>query len=894
MSTPAPARAWHSLLVIPAVLGLLAAAVAGAWYWLHPLNASPWDATWGWAVTATMAVIAVGAVVRRGRPAILVLVPGSVIAAATMVMLAGRVGPALVTVWLLLLGLGLGDLLLCALTRCEGLGGGERATLAWGLGLGALSLGVLGIGLCGWLRPTVLVPAGLLLSGVVLRHARARGAFRLPAVCLARAVEWWRSRTTPLSVLGLGVLAVCLAGSFSWALAPSVWYDEVNYQAAAPATYAREGRVIDIPEEFRTIWAHNTNMLFTFGATVAGVPAIKLVAFAMGLLALVATWSLGARLASRRVGALATLLVASMPVVSWVLGAALVDLAVTFYVVAAAIAALRAVAEPTWRWPAVAGLLAGLAVGTKLSAAVFVLVLGVALVGAAARRHGWRPALAASGAFGLAGLLAILPWLVRDWAWTGNPVFPFLSSVFPSPRWVGDASFNFESYGQRTGAMSFLLLPWDLLAHGEAFGPGMGPGVAGVLPWLGLPWLAPAMEPSRRRLAWALWGWAAVAIAAAMAVAQYLRYLLPAFPFLAVVAALNLETGWAVVSRRRSRVAAVLAGAVALVYTGGSRLAHTALQWELPERFPVRTCLGREADRGMLARALREYDAFAYLDARLPVGSKVLTVGCPLRMYTHCRVFEALHLPIAVRDLERRGIGSQELVSALVSRGFAWLVIDTLDPPGALIFPEALRSPELLSSHGTLVFRRHDTEVYRLSATPLGVASIPPPNLLANPGLELLTPDGMPAAWARYGRPLLSQQGGRESAVAVSVDHDSGLTQVVPVRGDVLYTLAHWTRADRAGQTARLQVNWLDPGGRIIDATIQVVEARAEWAWNGVAASAPADAVLAIVYANAHDQGRVWIDDLCFVEGGDARACAQIPAVEPGAPRPHGPGTPVT
>lgn len=873
MCTPAPARAWHALLVIPALLGLPAAAAAGAWFWLHPLNASPWDVTWGWAVASAMATIAVGAVVRRGRPAILVLVPGAMIAAVTMVVLAGRAGPALVASWLLFLGLGVGDLLLCALAPGEELGGGERATLASALGLGALSLGILGIGLCGWLRPAVLVPAGLLLSGVVLRHARVRGAFRLPARWLGRAAEWWRSRTTPPSALGLGILAACLAGSLSWALAPSVWYDEINYQAAAPAIYAREGRIVDMPEEFRTVWAHNANMLFTFGAAVAGVAAIKLVAFAVGLLALLATWSLGTRLASRRVGTLAAVLVASMPVVSWLLGAALVDLAVVFYVVAAALAALRAVADPAWRWPAVAGLLGGLAVGTKLSAAVFVLALGGALAVAAARRHGWRPALAASGTFGLAAFLAVLPWLVRDWAWTGNPVFPFLSAAFPSPRWVGDASFNFESYGHRTGTMSFLLLPWDLLAHGEAFGPGMGPGVAGVLPWLGLPWLVPAMEPSRRRLVWALWGWAAAAIAGAMAAAQYLRYLLPAFPFLAVVAALNLETAWSVVPRRWRRGAAVLAGALALVYAGGSRLAHSALQWELPERFPIQTCLGLESDRRFLARAIREYDAFAYLDARLPVGTKVLTVGCPLRMYTHCRVFEASHLPIAVRDLERRGIGSQELVSALVSRGFTWLVVDTLDPPGALIFPRALRSPELLSSFGTLVFRRHDTEVYALSATPHSAATIPPPNLLANPGLELLAADGEPAAWARYGRPLLSPQGGRESTTAVRVDHDSGLTQSVPVRGDALYTVAHWTRADRTGQTVRLQVNWLDPGGRIIDATIRVVEARPEWSWHCVAASAPADAVLAIVYASVHGHCQVWIDDLCFVEGSDPTSC---------------------
>lgn len=78
-----------------------------------------------------------------------------------------------------------------------------------------------------------------------------------------------------------------------------------------------------------------------------------------------------------------------------------------------------------------AGIMAGFACGAKLTA-VPMLIVGIP-VGLLIARGKTGPGRAGSlgiGAFWIAAVVAFAPWLVRNWAWVGNPVFPEGTSVF--------------------------------------------------------------------------------------------------------------------------------------------------------------------------------------------------------------------------------------------------------------------------------------------------------------------------------------------------------------------------------------------------------------------------------------------------------------------------------
>ena len=855
------------LVAVAVAVGLAAGGLAGVWFWAHPFNYSAWHVGLGLVVVGVCTLV--GLLVSAGRSNWVLLgsvaLGGGIVA--VTVLASGALFGVLAVGWITVLGLGVGEWVLNRAGLTSSVGVLSRGVLGAAVGLGVLALTVLAVGLAGGLhRPLVYAVLALLTVAVWPSLRRLAQAVR---------ARWRAGLATrppggsPFAALVAATLLLCLLAAWLWALAPSVWYDELNYQVAAPALYVREGAIVDREEEFRYVWAHNANMLFTLGIEIGGGKSAKLIHFTLGLLAAAAVLAAGRKVAGERVGWLAAVLFLALPIVSWEMGVALVDLAVTFFFAAALLTALHAAKQDGYRWVTLTGVACGLAMGTKLNGALLAVPLGAALVAALWMRWGWRRAVIAGGCLAGAALAVLIPWLARDWAWTGNPVFPYLNQFFASPRWgLTSGTQNWNVYGQRRGVVAGLLLPWDLLVNPRAFGEGLGPGVAGALLWLGLPWCALARRTPEAKMALAAWSVILPAGALTLAAAQYLRYLLPLFAPLAVVAALNLELVWRWASARRRSVAAAVAVALALLYVGGSRLAHSAMFWEIPERFPVGVVFGLEREEDFLKRAVREYGAVRHLDALVKANAKVVAVGCHARLYTHARLYEAAWGRHELTDAMREGARGAALAQALAQRGFAAMIVNRTVVQARKWSALPVLDEAFLRDYAVPMFAEKGVEVYRLLATPAAA------NLLANPSFEELAENGLPRAWHAYGKPLVAvtgaAHGGRR---AVQASGSNGLTQAVSIESGEVYTLGHWTRADRDGQAARLQINWLGEQGRMVGVSIEVVPATAEWRWNTLTATAPVGAVTANVYVSIHEDSQVWFDDMCLVRGARTTGC---------------------
>ncbi len=121
------------------------------------------------------------------------------------------------------------------------------------------------------------------------------------------------------------------------------------------------------------------------------------------------------------------------------------ELAVTALCAAGLLAAIESGLTPVRRAVA-AGFVVGVACSAKPTTAFLgAPVVGLVLLGGIPRRH-WAWAMAAGAA---AGVVAIAPWLVRNWAASGNPVFPFASRLFGASHWTP------EQVARYTGAHRF-------------------------------------------------------------------------------------------------------------------------------------------------------------------------------------------------------------------------------------------------------------------------------------------------------------------------------------------------------------------------------------------------------------------------------------------------------
>jgi len=359
----------------------------------------------------------------------------------------------------------------------------QQFCIATALGLGLLSIITLVLGVTGSLsRPVawVLAAAGGLwgLSRLYLSQEPGK---RGPADALSAHASTGQqpgrrevkssavpTRDAPPGVrsLVLFALAVPLAiGLFSASLPPGMlWQEEANgydvleYHLQGPREYYDAGRIKFLPHNVYASFPQQMEMLYLLLMYLAGdvyaaaIPA-QLLHVSCGVLAVVALgcWA--------RPGWGRWLVVAvagSTPWLAHVGCLAYVENGMLFFAaVAAGVVAdhYREKPDVDWRTALAAGLCAGLAGGCKYTALVFIAV-GLGLAWCLTMRAAFKLRMQRTALFGIGTLLAFSPWLVRNGAFTGNPVYPFAYKRFDGKAW-STAQAEQWSAGHRLDASGF-------------------------------------------------------------------------------------------------------------------------------------------------------------------------------------------------------------------------------------------------------------------------------------------------------------------------------------------------------------------------------------------------------------------------------------------------------
>lgn len=346
---------------------------------------------------------------------------------------------------------------------------GERVVLAGGLGLGTLGYGFLALGLVGLLRP-LAIWAMLALAAVWARPQVRRWPAR-----------WRESRAAlrPPSFferLGLTLIIAMLAIVLVRDLAPVTDYDGLAYHLVVPRNYLRAGGIVPYPGEAHFNFPLTVDLLYVPAVLLGLESAARLIHLGFGVLLGLGVYTLTERLlGSRKRSWLALLVLGTTPVIGTVGGYAHTDLGWALFEFLAAYALLCWITGEGRGWLALAGIFAGLGLGSKYLGLPVLGVLGLVLLiqlGLLAHRP-WRQVLTRGLLFGLVALVVAAPWYLKNWLWLGNPVYPLW---FGGVGWDAYESAKLEfmgtSYGPRQGVLGFLLLPWDLFRYSIGwFGP---------------------------------------------------------------------------------------------------------------------------------------------------------------------------------------------------------------------------------------------------------------------------------------------------------------------------------------------------------------------------------------------------------------------------------------
>lgn len=401
-----------------------------------------------------------------------------------------RFGMYVVSLWILAGAWGWGELMLRALHLRTGLRLSERLCFAFGSGLALISLLVLGCGLAGWMSIPVLgaaittgplgeifvVAAGLRKLAEIKSNLIPRSTSKLHAL-----KEYW-----PL-IAAIPFLMCYVGGAFL----PEVDFDVKEYHFGGPKEWFLAQQISFLPHNVYTSFPFLTEMLTLLGMVLYGdwywgALAGKGVLMCFSLLTALGLFAAGRRWFSTQVGIWAALIHLTTPWIYRISIIAYAEGGVTFYLFASLFAVMlfldqlpkkhvgpdappridsneqgmRSIAPggnetregsglhslPQIPLCLLAGILAGSAMACKYPGVVSVVFpIGIAAVVMTLQRsRSWRFVAAVGVAFSLGVILAIGPWLVKNWCETRNPVYPLLYSVFGGADWNSELDLKWK------------------------------------------------------------------------------------------------------------------------------------------------------------------------------------------------------------------------------------------------------------------------------------------------------------------------------------------------------------------------------------------------------------------------------------------------------------------
>lgn len=565
---------------------------------------------------------------RPGIPALLLLAFSALAAAGAGRRLAGRLAPALAD--------------------------DEKTVAGATLGLGLLSMGTFALAALGLLKPWAA--SGLLGALWLAGWAEVRPALASLADGARRAL----SRPWLCALIGLPLLFAL------WAcLVPPHQYDSLVYHLALPQEYLRAGRLY-APEGL--VFAHfpqNGEMLFTLALALGSDLLAQMYVWLATALTIGWLLTFGRRVTGAAVWA--AVLVATHAAVLLMSSTTYVEPLVMLWMTAAVLA-FEASDEGRENGPlGLSALFMGLALGTKYYAGLLAVILVARLV--------WRGRLKAAVLFAAAAGALFSPWLVKNWIFVGNPVFPFLYKIFPATKigWTADLAAGYfqvlTEYGHARGFFRDLLsLPVLLLHNPLRFGGGMD--VLGDFGWDLTLWLwvggLCVSWKRRQRSAFALLtvlyaaGWFATGVV--------LRFLTALAPAMALVGA----AGAAAWREKAGAPARALAAAAA----GALIAAHLFLLFFVHGVFGSGAAmLGLEDSGTFLSRKLEYYPCADYANAHPAPNDRILVVGEQRGYYlTAAHLSSTVHAPNLYVRRANEAASPRELAQALRADGFTRLL----------------------------------------------------------------------------------------------------------------------------------------------------------------------------------------------------------------------------
>ena len=531
-----------------------------------------------------------------------------------------------------------------------------RMPLFVGTGLASLSIITFFIGVFGALYKPVFYVIFLILFVISLVNFRFNINLKLPQLSFK-------------NLLYLAILLMFIIPAFVGALAPPSFYDSLVYHLSVPSQYVKNNKIFFIESNLFANFPQNIEMLYTMALVLYNDTLANLLHFLFLPLTLLLLYGFllqeqgeskcsSSCKENNSVPLLAILIFVTTPAIILISSGTYIDMGLTFYLFLSFICLMEWIKNNDKRLLILAGLFSGFSAGIKYIAIISIFIFIFIIIYNSIKTK--QNIFILVCLFVFANLIIISPWLIKNYIFTKNPLFPFF--IFSeAPLYIKKYLNHVANHGSY-GFASFIGLPWDLTMAGFNFGGGFD--IIGPLYLVFLPTLL-FIKGTGNSIKIGVFYLIAYFVIWSLS-AKVLRFLIPVFPIAAIVFSsciLRLLNYGSVIKS--------IAKIILIVIITSNFFILIFIQNIVSPVLYVFGNLSRDEYFTRFLRPNNPYPAIEYMNERLTSDSKVLFVGEARNYFTKLNtVAPSPFDPDILTDAANKSENAEELFLFLKKEGF--------------------------------------------------------------------------------------------------------------------------------------------------------------------------------------------------------------------------------
>jgi hypothetical protein len=283
-----------------------------------------------------------------------------------------------------------------------------------------------------------------------------------------------------LTVVLIGLMGLLILSILILASVPPISKDALVHHLAVPKLYLRHGGMYEIPFMPFSYYPMNLDLLYLIPLSLGNDIVPKYIHFVFAALTAYLIFSYLKRRTSKNYALLGVLFFLSTPIILKLSITVYVDLGLIFFSTASLLLLLKWI-EVGFRPKllVVSALFCGLAAGTKYNGLITVYLLTLFVPFVCSRYSlGTKPGFFGAIGYGMlfvsVALLVFAPWMIRNYLWTNNPIFPLYNHLFNAQNSISTNTgglFGYRSLIYHETWWEMALLPIRVFFEGQDGNP---------------------------------------------------------------------------------------------------------------------------------------------------------------------------------------------------------------------------------------------------------------------------------------------------------------------------------------------------------------------------------------------------------------------------------------